>query len=188
MPYEDQSPGAQEALQSYAEILSDFDEPWCWKLINSPLVKEVPPRSRIKTSNSKFSLFSRTWATEDTVRAFKAFRFENEIKNRLEALVLVSLGSGLDGHNGVAHGGTTAVLFDECLSYAAVMHLKPPFVTGEQKVIYKKPVRTPGLILIRCWADKIEGRKIWIKGTMEDGHGGIYALAETLYIRPRAAL
>ena len=100
----------------------------------------------------------------------------------------MSMGSGLDGHNGVSHGGTIAVLFDEALSFAAFMHIKPPFVTGEQRVIYKKPVRTPGLVLVRCWTEKIEGRKVFVKGTMEDGHGGIYALAETLYITLKAAL
>ena len=49
-------------------------------------------------------------------------------------------------------------------------------------IAYKAPLPTPGILLVRSWAEKIEGRKMYIKGTMEDGFGNVYATAETLYI------
>lgn len=43
-------------------------------------------------------------------------------------------------------------------------------------------------MLIRCWCDKFEGRKAFIKGTMEDGNGKIYAEAESLFIMVKSKI
>lgn len=173
------------------EHLDDFDQPWCWKLINSPLVKEVPFQSRTITRNSTMhSMFNRTLATNDTLRACQAFRLQNERENRTDCLLLASIGSGLDGHPGLAHGGTIATLFDEALALGGLMTLEQGkgFVTAELKLVYKAPLPTPSLVLVRVWVDKHEGRKVWVKGKMEDGHGLIYAMGESLYITLNAKM
>lgn len=94
----------------------------------------------------------------------------------------------MDGHPGMAHGGTIATLFDEALALAGLMKLDRPFVTGESKVQYKAPLRTPSVVLVRSWVQKQEGRKITIWGTMEDGNGLVYATSEALYITLKASL
>lgn len=184
------TPGAQLASNMPKENIGDFNEIWCQKLINSPLVKEVPFQSRTITRNSTLhALFNRTLATNDTLRACQSFQLDHQDKKRTESILLASMGSGMDGHHGLAHGGTIATLFDESLSLAAMMALEnKQFVTGSTYVVYKKPLPTPGLVLVRSWVDKFEGRKVWVKGTMEDGHGGIYATAENFYITVKGKL
>lgn len=45
-----------------------------------------------------------------------------------------------------------------------------------------------GIVLLRCYCAKWEGRKAWIKGTMEDGQGKIYAEGESLFIIAKGKL
>lgn len=91
-----------------------------------------------------------------------------------EALLIASMGHGLDGHPGLAHGGTIATLFDEGLSLGALQVLTRAFVTAQSTIKYKAAVNTPSksscidqtrehelmlcrdVILVRCWCEKFE--------------------------------
>ena len=76
------------------------------------------------------------------------------------------------------------MLLDETLGHAAE-YARPEdksTMTAFLNVQYKKPVRTPGIILARGKVVKREGRKLWGKGTIEDGEGGVLATSEALFI------
>ena len=66
-----------------------------------------------------------------------------------EALLVASLGHGLDGHPGLAHGGTIATLFDEGLSLGALQVLDKKFMTAQSTIKYKGAVPTPSEYLYR---------------------------------------
>lgn len=57
--------------------------------------------------------------------------------------------------------------------------------TAQLNVAYKKPVRTPGTVMVRSWVSKIEdgGRKVWVCGVVEGEGGVVYATAEGLWVR-----
>lgn len=55
-------------------------------------------------------------------------------------------------------------------------------MTAYLKVDYRKPFKTPGVLLARAWLEKKEGRKMWGRGTIEDGEGIVYADGEALFI------
>lgn len=44
---------------------------------------------------------------------------------------------------------------------------------------------TPAWVLVRAHVDRQEGRKVFIKASVENGEGIIYAEAAGLFIRPR---
>ncbi|KAM3414474.1 hypothetical protein BST61_g9637 [Cercospora zeina] len=191
---------AKPASELPGEYLADFDgQEWAQAIIRDPAWEEIPFASRSIARNSTMqSLFSRTFATLDTLRACQAFTRSGDAHSRGESgasdhrknetIVIISLGRGLDGHPGLAHGGTIAALFDECLGLAAVRTLSRPSMTGQLTVEYKAPVPTPSVILVRCLAAKHEGRKAWISGTLEDGMGKVYAEGEALFIMQRENL
>jgi acyl-coenzyme A thioesterase PaaI-like protein len=60
--------------------------------------------------------------------------------------------------------------------------------TVQLNITYKKPVRTPGTIMARGWIVRTEdgGRKVWAKGVIEDEEGAVCALAEGMWLRPKA--
>lgn len=53
------------------------------------------------------------------------------------------------------------------------------------KVDYRIPVSTPGIILVKGRIVRQEGRKSWVKGSVEDGRGLIYAEGEGLFLEFR---
>ncbi|PPJ54893.1 hypothetical protein CBER1_06056 [Cercospora berteroae] len=191
---------AKLASELPSEYLGDFDDlEWVQAIIRDPAWKEIVYPSRTITRNSTTqSLFSRTFATLDTLRACQAFarihdgrsgeKSDTNVHKKEEAIVIVSLGRGLDGHPGLAHGGTIAALFDECLGVGAVRILTRPSMTGQLTIKYKAPVPTPSVVLVRCSLSKHEGRKAWVSGTMEDGMGKVYAESEALFIMQREKL
>lgn len=54
--------------------------------------------------------------------------------------------------------------------------------TASLKIDFRRPVRTPGVLLCRSWLERREGRKLWVKGRVEDGQGGLYAEGESLWV------
>ncbi len=77
-----------------------------------------------------------------------------------------------------------STLLDEVIGTAAE-DIRPhdkSTMTAYLKVDYKKPIPTPVVMMCRGWVEKMEGRKIYGKGTVEDGEGGIMAVGEALFI------
>ena len=60
--------------------------------------------------------------------------------------------------------------------------------TVKLSVEYKKPVKTPGTVMTRAWIVKVDGRKIWVEGVVEDGEGNVHAQAEGMWLRAKARL
>lgn len=119
------------------------------------------------TESSAAQAFQRTTAASSTDQEIGPWKDGT----RVEALLIASLGTGLDGHPGLAHGGTIGTLFDESLSLGALQVLPRAFMTANTVIRYKKALPTPGVVLVRSEVTKWEGRKAWVKGTMEDGNG-----------------
>lgn len=97
---------------------------------------------------------------------------------------MLKLGSGVNGHVDICHGGFVSLLLDEVIGSAAESERPEDktTMTAYLKVDYKAPVRTPNVVLCRAWVERREGRKIWARGTVEDGQGGVLALGEALFL------
>jgi acyl-coenzyme A thioesterase PaaI-like protein len=97
-----------------------------------------------------------------------------------DLIALVQLG-GMDvcSYPGMLHGGMISTLFDEAL-HATVYHCLDthPYVdtptmvfTVQLNVKLLKPVKVPGLVVIRCWCTAMSGKKCWTRAELlqEDG-------------------
>lgn len=98
----------------------------------------------------------------------------------------------MNGHIDTCHGGFLSVVLDEVLGTIAEYHrpAQELTMTAYLNVSYKRPVPTPGCILVKAWLEKKEGRKMWAKGVIEDGEGNVSTTGEALFltvesIRPR---
>lgn len=90
-----------------------------------------------------------------------------------DTITLVSMSTpGLSGHPKTAHGGVIATLFDEAMSHTVESHLsaltpstdsreRDSIYTAQLNVRYRKPVYTPGLLVIRSWCLARDARKFW---------------------------
>lgn len=103
--------------------------------------------------------------------------------------VFYSLDVGLEGHSGICHGGFLSATMDHamgCLARASSHGLN--IYTKYLHVDFQKPLRVPGPLLCRTWITKVQGRKLWIHGRMEDEKGNSYITAEGFFIRSETKL
>ncbi len=92
----------------------------------------------------------------------------------------VTFGSAYEGPPGCVHGGYVAAAFDELLGAAQSLS-GTQGMTAHLGVDYRRPtpLRTP--LRMEGWLDRIDGRKIWARGTIV-ADGELRAEAEALFI------
>ncbi|CAG8980265.1 hypothetical protein HYALB_00010267 [Hymenoscyphus albidus] len=177
MPLKNRFPLAQVPQEIQAHFNS---EPWCTKLFQDHTLQAL-------TGETTSTLMGKTLSTDSTIIAKQIFQKLPEPgskKEFTEAICLFRLGGDIDGHHNTAHGGFLSVLMDEILGYAIESETPKgkATMTAYLKVDYKKPVRTPGIVLARGVVLKKEGKKLWLKGTIENGEGVPYATGEALFV------
>lgn len=161
--------------------------PWFATILSDPSRRPVrAPERQIETGNS---LFAQTLNTSETLPVYQSFYKSPSVSsptedsmNLGEYQTFMCVGSGLDGHAGTSHGGVLSTAIDQAMGTLARSCPKSHPYTKYLHVNFKKPFRTPGAVLCRAWLTRIEGRKMWISGRAEDGHGNPYVTAEALFV------
>jgi acyl-coenzyme A thioesterase PaaI-like protein len=172
----------------------DFNLPWCKKLLSGEGFKWTTGRGDVENrhpeDNVSNSMFEYTLYSERGVRAHLSFRRptkEPESVNDWEACFLISMGDGLDGKAGRSHGGLNALLLDHICGHVAAASGPNPIApaTATMTIDYKAPINTPCVILCRGWLIELSGRKVWVRGVIEDGEGRPLATAKALFVAAR---
>ncbi|KJX93642.1 thioesterase superfamily protein [Zymoseptoria brevis] len=182
----------------YSSISQGRDHPdfastkWVQDLLNDPNIQHVPERGLFSQTDVSNTMFDRTLSHPEGIRArilFRRLAQDPNAASKYEECYLMSVGDGLDGKTGRAHGGLTSVVLDQLLGGTAnrldPARLEPP-ATATLTVDYKAPISTPCIILARSWATEITGRKVFLAGTVEDGQGRLYATGKALFVNPRS--
>lgn len=190
--------------ESRAAFGSASSPEWCRRLLEDASLVPLPTDWREMTPDKicsmTDSLFAYTFRTPETFRAWHSMYRppstdpgspatgagadgDDTASLDGEVLCLVSLGDGLNGHGGVAHGGAVAALVDVVMCTAASLHTRDRALTVQLTTQYKRPVATPGLYLARGWLKKRSGgRKAWFRVVLEDGDGRVYVEAEAFWL------
>ncbi|KAI9902270.1 hypothetical protein N3K66_004087 [Trichothecium roseum] len=102
-------------------------------------------------------------------------------------LAFYYLGRKLSGHNGLVHGGVSATLLDECMGRATFPRLTGKIaVTANLQVDYRAPIKVDSVVLVRANVTECEGRKVWVRGVIEDAEEGtVFVEAKGLFIEPK---
>ena len=102
-------------------------------------------------------------------------------------VVAIKLGTRLNGHNGVVHGGIISLLFDSSMGFAYVGLLEDSeeiAVTANLKIDFRAPLNEGSEAVIRVYLDRIEGRKIFFSAVLENNDGSVvYAQARSLFLK-----
>lgn len=85
-----------------------------------------------------------------------------------------------EGPPGHCHGGFIAAAFDEVLGMAQSLTGRPG-MTGKLSVTYRSPTPLHSDIRFKGWVEKIDGRKIFTKGTAHHGDT-LCAEADVLFL------
>lgn len=92
-----------------------------------------------------------------------------------EAIILVSIGSDIDGGVQRLHGGVTASLLDHVMGTLLSYYYENTSATSELNVKYKKAIATPCVLKVRARLVREKGRWVETWGSVEDGHGTVFA-------------
>lgn len=85
-----------------------------------------------------------------------------------------------EGPPGHCHGGFIAAAFDEVVGMAQSLTGRPG-MTGKLSVTYRSPTPLHATIRFKGWVEKVDGRKIFTKGTAHHGDT-LCAEAEALFL------
>lgn len=90
------------------------------------------------------------------------------------SITLFELSSpGVCSHPSTAHGGLLSTILDEAMAHTLAMHfstdpekiddVRRTLLTSKLQVGFKRPVRTPGLLIVKSWCVAYNGRKHWMR-------------------------
>ncbi|EOD51733.1 Thioesterase superfamily [Neofusicoccum parvum] len=183
--------------------------PWAAALLADKSFVLAPTSSRQPKQSGEDSFVAETLNSSRAIRAWvtqHSLPLENEKPSIREIRSFLDLGDGLNGYPAVMHGGMIATLLDEVTGVLLTINLdhdnRIPIeerglttsidsglasMTAYLNVSYKKPVPLPGIVLGTAKFVKFEGRKSYVRGTLEDGNGTVYAVGEALFVevKPR---
>ncbi|KAJ9164748.1 hypothetical protein NKR19_g1013 [Coniochaeta hoffmannii] len=165
--------------------------PWCAKLINDKtLTAYISPSRQVKPDGAD-KLFNSTLKTETTIAEYVAlYKPPPDTGDGpiAELKGILTLGPDVNGFPNVCHGGIVATLLDEVMGELINVNLKhrtikrTSYMTGYLNTSYKGKVTTPGTYLVVARMGKVDGRKLFISATVEDGQGAVLAKGEALFI------
>ncbi|APA14793.1 hypothetical protein SS1G_06814 [Sclerotinia sclerotiorum 1980 UF-70] len=158
---------------------------WCKPILNDSSLYPFSFESRILKGDTGDTFTAITLQTLDTVPYYQAL-YSPPTSSRPfgEVLCLMSLGTHVNGHIDTAHGGFIAAMLDDMIGCVAESSRAKDenTLTAYLNTTYKKRIETPGVVLGRSWVERREGRKLFGKGTIENGEGVVLATGDALFI------
>lgn len=110
----------------------------------------------------------------------------NDADDEPESLILVSLGTGVDGGKRRLHGGVIATLLDQVMGILISYLHENTSATAELNVKYKKAITTPCVVLCRARITREAGRWIETVGWIEDGGSGeVFAEGRGAFVKSK---
>lgn len=175
--------------------------PWCAAHLSEPNIVRETASSRFLKPSGEDILFATTLNTPETITAFLVLYKlpppppEGAPPRRIDELkFLITLGKRVGGYPDVCHGGIVMTILDEALGLLFPTNKdrgaipETSYMTAYLNTTFSRPVVVPATYLCRAKIDKIEGRKYYMTGTMEDGEGHVMAKADALYIEIKEKL
>ncbi|KAJ6143619.1 hypothetical protein N7471_003072 [Penicillium samsonianum] len=164
---------------------------WCRPHLCDPSFLPVD-KPREATPDHGHTLLGKTWFTKDTLpHVLTLYRQHSATEGcRGEIRRFHTLGTGLNEHPNIFHGGAIATVLDSALG-ALVRSAMPdgrPGYTVALNITYKKAIKTPETIMARSWITKMEGRKVWGRSQIESSTGEIHATADGIFVKGSAKI
>lgn len=179
--------------------------PFARPTIHDPRFKIISQSRTVTDGGNGHTLMGKTWNTDDTIKqllttfrrstASSPLTFPQSEEERPEARRFYTLGGDLNAHPGLLHGGVVSCILDSSMGGAVGMSLAkqeggPPVFTVQLNVTYKAPIQTPGTVKVTAWVTQVGGggRKAWARGIIQGEGGVVHAVAEGMWLRPRAKM
>ena len=135
-------------------------------------------------ATEKFSSFKENNAVHDTLKGEGKIE-KYEIYKKIgsdEIVAIVRFGSKINGHPTVVHGGITATIFDNTFGWLFFSLNLPMAVTANLSVNYRSMLPQNTTCILHASLEKLEGRKMHMKATLQDCRGKLIADSTSLFV------
>jgi len=123
-------------------------------------------------------------ALTDSVEVSKEEKEKLLEKAKLHATF--SAKSKLQGNSSTIHSGFTSTIFDNVAGCLAFMACDlSPAVTAYLNVSHEMPMQVGNDYVAVVEVDRVEGRKVFLKGKIMDKENNVYANMESLFVKPK---
>jgi acyl-coenzyme A thioesterase PaaI-like protein len=143
----------------------------------------------------RFSTIPQSHAEDDAIKQNQNRQVDtanNTRENEEVIQVEIKLGSRLNGHPSIIHGGIISLLFDEAMGWARGVLLPDKmvmYVTANLSVDYRAPLSADSEVVLRVFRDGGDEVKMKFRGVLESFEGKIvYAEATGLFVRVKSKL
>lgn len=107
-----------------------------------------------------------------------------------ELITVFAAGESEEGHEGVLHGGITAMVLDETMGRAVNNLIRkkdglfaPKCVTAEMTTKYKKPILTGMEVVAYSKVEREEGKCLFAQAVIMDAEGQLMATASGRFVK-----
>ncbi len=177
--------------------------PWALRWIEDAAYKPVSSTSRVPKDDGEDDLFAKTLCTSSTIPRWLLLAHcqllstaDREcgpgVPSRPDLLLLLDLAQGVNGFRDTVHGGILSALLDDTLGFCVEMHrhhqgaARPPLYTANLNINFRRPVQTPGSIVVAVWLEEVDGRKWRVGGQILNSEGLVCVSAKGLWVAARS--
>jgi len=181
--------GLEFANKARCEAANDLNpEGYITNLEDS--VRYLPMRVPERGLESTHAIFGQL-LKKDLVEHYAIFKNVHVNSQTCEGEVVVAhieIGTKLDGHSGIVHGGILGLLVDDVLGFGFEALEIPMAVTANLNIDFRRGVPAKSKILIKCYLVERKGRKLtWSVLVLSPDEQELYCEASSVYVIPRAS-
>ena len=148
---------------------------------------ELPERSKANTHAIYGNLLR-----ENCIESYHVYKHRSVNKETVDGeivLSIVQLGTHVDGHPGIVHGGILGLLIDDVLGFGFEALEIPMAVTANLNIDYRSAVQAGQSIRIRCYLQERKVRKlVWKVDVTSVENDTLLCEATSVYVIPRHVL
>ena len=165
--------------------------PWCAPFLSNPSYQIIPGiTQKIGARPGTNKLLSKTLNQPEAIHATVALRrLRTNIEGKPRVIVLLAIGADLDGHENTLHGGVCAVFLDEIAGLILDMYnvryveSNTQFFTARLDVSYRRPVRTPQVLLGCAYLVDESERKVRVAVDIKDKEGVVLCHGDATFVK-----
>jgi thioesterase superfamily protein 4 len=183
--------------------------PWAAALINDPKWTHTRTGSRLPKASGEDSFFAETLATDRTLRACLTLVPTKKVHGKLVYQetcqggvaatlldeicgVLIQLNTEMQLVVGKQSGSLNQArdvnYMTACKLMCGTKTRCAELMSVDLNISYKRPIPTPSTVLCTAKVERQDGRKLYIRATIEDGAGVIYTVGEAMFVEIKSRL
>ena len=171
-----------------AETIDHFRKiPQCATILDQPHGEVVNPIGARVLPNA---LFNETLSLNNGIQKYLFIIKRRQVNGVAahEGHMFLDLGRGITGQKGIAHGGFLSAVMDQvtgALLGIVGVDGGMGMWTVALNVVYRNPVFVPSVVIVSARVGKIDGRRVWVYGQIEDLRGNVCTTAEVVFVIKR---